>query len=133
MSHPQNPKETATFARTTIYGVLRHEVELRFVPNGDAVANFTLVVRRPGRGDTLTSKLDFLPCEAWGQVAQDAAKYMPTFDNDSSAIIEAEGHPIVREWEDRSTGQRANKIVFRITEFDITRPKPKIEEVDLPF
>jgi single-strand DNA-binding protein len=61
---------------TTIIGNLTEDPEIRFTPNGAAVANFTVAVtpRRPdGRGGWENGETSFLRCTAWRGMAEHVA------------------------------------------------------------
>lgn len=61
--------------RIVLVGRLTKEPELRYTPNGVAVASFTLAVNRPfakeGQQET-----DFLPIVVWRKQAENAANYL---------------------------------------------------------
>jgi single-strand DNA-binding protein len=62
---------------TTIVGNLTDDPELRYTPNGAAVANFTVAVtpRRPdGQGGWTDGDTSFLRCTAWRGLAEHVAE-----------------------------------------------------------
>lgn len=54
-----------------LIGRLARDPELRYTPDGVAVATFTLAVDRPGGGEE--RKADFIDCVAWRRVAENVA------------------------------------------------------------
>lgn len=58
--------------RVSLVGRTTKEIELRHTKSGKAVASFNLAVSRPREKD----KADFIPCVAWGQLAEIIGKYV---------------------------------------------------------
>ena len=62
--------------RVILVGRLTKDPELRYTPNGVAVANFTLAVNRPfsnGEGDR---EADFINCVVWRKPAENVANFL---------------------------------------------------------
>ena len=51
-------------------------LELRYTPNGVAVANFTVAVNRPFRNQQGEQEADFINCVTWRKQAENLANYM---------------------------------------------------------
>jgi single-strand DNA-binding protein len=66
-------------------GRLTNAVELRYTPNGNAVANFTLAVNRKFKTDG-QPEADFVQCVVWNQSAETMANY-----TDKGSLIGVEG------------------------------------------
>lgn len=62
--------------RTVLVGRLTKDVDLRYTPNGKAVANFTLAVNRPFKNANGENEADFILCQVWGKTAENLANYM---------------------------------------------------------
>src|SRR5690625_757288 len=60
----------------TLVGRLTRDVDLRYTPNGKAVANFGLAVNRPFKNSNGENEADFINCQAWGKTAENLANYM---------------------------------------------------------
>ena len=62
--------------RAVIVGRLTKDPELRYTPNGVAVANFTVAVNRPFRNQQGEQEADFINCVTWRKQAENLANYM---------------------------------------------------------
>jgi len=60
----------------TLVGRLTKDPELRYTPNGIAVANFTLAVNRQFKSQSGESEADFINCVVWKKPAENLAQYM---------------------------------------------------------
>jgi|SRR5690606_10381514 len=61
--------------RVVLVGRLTKDIELRYTPNGIAVANFTLAVNRPFKQDG-EQLADFINVQVWRKPAENAANYL---------------------------------------------------------
>lgn len=57
-------------------GRLTRDPELRFTPNGVAVANFTLAVNRPFKNGSGEQEADFINCVVWRKPAENVANFL---------------------------------------------------------
>ncbi|MDC3424369.1 single-stranded DNA-binding protein [Aquibacillus sp. 3ASR75-11] len=62
--------------RVVLVGRLTRDPELRFTPNGVAVAKFTIAVNRPFSNQEGKREADFLNCVVWRRPAENLANYM---------------------------------------------------------
>lgn len=62
--------------RVVLAGRLTRDPELRYTPNGNAVANFTIAINRPYRNQQGQQEADFINCVAWRNQAENLANYM---------------------------------------------------------
>jgi len=62
--------------RAILVGRLTKDPELRYTPNGVAVANFTVAVNRPFKNQAGEQEADFINCVAWRKQAENLANYM---------------------------------------------------------
>ncbi|WP_182200112.1 single-stranded DNA-binding protein [Paraliobacillus salinarum] len=62
--------------RTVLVGRLTKDPNLRYTPNGVAVANFTIAVNRPFTNQQGDQEADFVNCVIWRAPAENLAKYM---------------------------------------------------------
>jgi single-strand DNA-binding protein len=60
----------------TLVGRLTKDPDLRYTPNGVAVANFTLAVNRPFSNQSGENEADFINCVVWKKAAENLANYM---------------------------------------------------------
>ncbi|WP_446662984.1 single-stranded DNA-binding protein [Geobacillus sp. CCR] len=61
--------------RVVLVGRLVKDVELRYTPNGTAVASFTLAVNRPFTNQQGERETDFINVIAWRKTAENVANY----------------------------------------------------------
>lgn len=62
--------------RIVLIGRLTKDPELRYTPNGKAVASFTLAVDRPFRNQQGEREADFINIVVWGAQAESCANYL---------------------------------------------------------
>jgi len=62
--------------RVVLIGRLTKDPELRYTPNGVAVASFTLAVDRNYKNAQGERETDFIPCVAYRQLAELVANYL---------------------------------------------------------
>lgn len=62
--------------RVILVGRLTKDPELRFTPNGVAVATFTLAVNRAFTNQQGEREADFINCVVWRRPAETAAEYL---------------------------------------------------------
>ncbi|TFJ92277.1 single-stranded DNA-binding protein [Lentibacillus salicampi] len=62
--------------RVVLVGRLTRDPDLRYTPNGAAVANFTLAVNRPFSNQQGNRDADFINCVVWRRQAENLAQYM---------------------------------------------------------
>lgn len=62
--------------RTILTGRLVRDPELRYTPNGVAVANFTLAVNRTFTNGNGEREADFINCVVWRKPAENLANYI---------------------------------------------------------
>jgi single-strand DNA-binding protein len=62
--------------RVVLVGRLTKDPELKYTPNGVAVANFTLAVNRPFSNQQGDREADFINCVVWRKPAENVANYL---------------------------------------------------------
>lgn len=62
--------------RIILIGRLTKDPELRYTPNGKAVAGFTLAVDRPFKNQQGEREADFINIVVWGPQAENCANYL---------------------------------------------------------
>ena len=62
--------------RVVLVGRLTRDPDLRYTPNGVAVANFKIAVNRPFSNQQGEREADFINCVAWRRQAENLANYM---------------------------------------------------------
>lgn len=95
----------------TISGNVTRDPELRFTPNGKAVAQFGVAVSKKTGDKEYTS---FFDVKCWGAIAEGAAQNL----RKGSPVI-VSGELQQESWDDKQTGQKRSKVV--ITAFTVGR------------
>lgn len=62
--------------RVVLVGRLTKDVDLKYTPNGVAVANFTLAVNRNFKNQNGEQEADFINCQIWRKPAENVANYL---------------------------------------------------------
>ncbi|UOR10779.1 single-stranded DNA-binding protein [Halobacillus amylolyticus] len=62
--------------RVVLVGRLTKDPDLRYTPNGVAVANFTVAVNRPFSNNQGDRDADFINCVVWRRAAENLANFM---------------------------------------------------------
>lgn len=62
--------------RVVLVGRLTRDPDLRYTPNGVAVANFSIAVNRPFTNQQGNREADFINCVVWRRPAENLANYM---------------------------------------------------------
>jgi len=109
------------------------DTEVRYLDNGNAVANLTLAVdgwKRDAEPLWLTLKI-------WGKTAQVAADYVR-----KGSQIAVSGQLENESWTDKATGEKRSKVVLNVKELTLLGSKKDAEasgyggdssDEDLPF
>lgn len=90
----------AMLNRVILIGRLVRDPELRYTPNGVAVANFTLAVDRPYVNQQGERETDFIRISLWRKLAETCASHLG-----KGRLVAVEGRLQVRTYE-TSDGQR---------------------------
>jgi single-strand DNA-binding protein len=90
--------------QVTLVGTIS-EPELRFIPNGSGLVNFSVKVTKPAKeGETRTAS--YFDVKAWGQLAENIAE---TFRQGDRVIVV--GRIEQETWQDKETNAKKSKIV----------------------
>jgi single-strand DNA-binding protein len=92
----------------TITGNLTADPELRFIPNGKALATFTVVSSKSTKladGSWENTDTTFWEVKCWGKTAENVAE---SLTKGMSVIVN--GSAVQENWEDKNTGQKRSKI-----------------------
>lgn len=82
--------------RAVLVGRLTRDPDLRYTPNGVAVANFTLAVNRPFMNQQGERDADFINCVVWRRQAENLANYMK-----KGSMVGVDGRIQTRTYEDQ--------------------------------
>jgi single-strand DNA-binding protein len=97
----------ANFNKVILAGNLTRDPELRYTPQGIAVAVFGLAVNRVWKDDTGQQKeeVTFVDIEAWRGLAETIGKYLT-----KGRPVLIEGRLKMDSWEDKETKQKRSKL-----------------------
>jgi single-strand DNA-binding protein len=84
-----------------LIGRLTRDPELRYTPNGVAVANFDLAVDRPTKNAQGEQETDFIRIIVWQKQAENAANYLK-----KGRLVGVEGRLQIRGYETRDGQKR---------------------------
>jgi single-strand DNA-binding protein len=123
-----------------LIGRLTRDPELRYTPNGVAVANFDLAVDRPTTNQQGEREADFIRIVAWQKQAELCANYLK-----KGRMVAVEGRLQIRSY-DTQDGQKrkvaevvANRVQFLERAQGDNKPEPAQDDLsninldDLPF
>ncbi|MDR7074070.1 single-stranded DNA-binding protein [Fictibacillus barbaricus] len=86
--------------RVVLVGRLTKDPELKYTPNGVAVANFTLAVNRPFSNQQGEREADFINCVVWRKPAENVANFLK-----KGSLAGVDGRMQTRSYENNQ-GQR---------------------------
>jgi single-strand DNA-binding protein len=115
---PPNRKRNsmASFNRVILVGNLTRDPELRYTPNGKAIAKIGLAVNRAWTTESGEKKeeVTFVDVDTFGRTAENVGQYM----RKGSPIL-IEGRLRLDQWDDKQTGQKRSKlgVVAEIVQF----------------
>lgn len=91
--------------KITVVGRLTKDPELRFTPNGKAVANFSVATsnRRKDGDDWVDVDTSFFDCVAWERLGENAAETLKRGDE-----VIVYGMQRMRPWEDKDGNKRTS-------------------------
>ena len=84
-------------------GRVGKEIDLRYTPNGAAVASFSIAVGKSvkGKDEKWTDKTEWIPCVAWRNRAEFLGKYAQ-----KGTMLRITGEFTTRKWKDREGQDR---------------------------
>jgi single-strand DNA-binding protein len=98
----------AGMAKITIIGNLGSDPEMRYLPNGDAVTNFSIAVSRRVRGrdgGEDREETDWYRVSCFRRLAEVANEYLA-----KGRQVYIEGRPRLHTWDDTNTGEKRARI-----------------------
>ena len=82
--------------RVVLVGRLTRDPDLRYTPNGVAVANFTIACNRPFSNQQGEREADFINCVVWRKQAENFANYMS-----KGSLVGVDGRIQTRSFDDQ--------------------------------
>lgn len=113
--------------RIFLIGRLTRDPELRYVPSGQPVANFTLAVDRPFKNSQGERDTDFVDIVAWRKSAELATQHLS-----KGRLVAVEGRLQIRSYEAQDGSRRkvAEVVTDRIQFLDRKNgATPRVEEL----
>ncbi len=98
--------------RVVLVGRLTKDPELKYTPNGIAVATFTLAVNRPFSNQQGEREADFLNIVVWRKAAENVANYLK-----KGSLAGVDGRIQVRTYEQEGKRQYFTEIVADSVQF----------------
>ena len=117
--------------RAILIGRLTKDPELKYTPNGVAVAKFTLAVDRPFVKQGGTRETDFIDIVVWQKQAENCAKYLG-----KGRLIAVEGRLQIRSYDAQDgTKRKAAEVVADNVKFlDKAKDNMSMDTVpEIPF
>ncbi|MGB2601366.1 MAG: single-stranded DNA-binding protein [Candidatus Omnitrophota bacterium] len=118
----------ASLNKVFLMGNLTRDPELRYVPSGAAVANFTLAVNRLYKDNAGEKKEDvsFIRVVVWGKMAEICGEYLT-----KGRPVLVEGRLKSRSWEDQS-GQKRSALDVVAVNVQFIGPKGQRQDATAP-
>lgn len=97
----------ANFNKVILAGNLTRDPELRYTPNGSAIAKIGLAINRTWRDQSGEQRTDttFVDVDAFGKQAETISQYLR-----KGRPILVEGRLRLDSWEDKQTGQKRSRL-----------------------
>lgn len=97
----------ASFNKVILIGNLTRDPELRYTPNGKAVAKVSLAVNRVWTNEAGEKKeeVTFVDVDIFGRTAENVGQYMR-----KGRPLMIEGRLKLDQWDDKTTGQKRTRL-----------------------
>jgi len=115
--------------KVAIAGRLCRDPELKFTPNGTAVAQASIAINRrwSSEGGEKKEEVTFVDVELWGKTAESFAKYLG-----KGKPCYIEGRLKVESWDDKTTGKKRSKMLVVAESWQFTDSKGEGHEPRAP-
>jgi single-strand DNA-binding protein len=110
----------ASFNKVIIAGNLTRDPEIKYTPQGKAVARISLAVNRSWttEGGEKKEEVTFVDVDAWGKQAEVISQYLK-----KGRPLLVEGRLKMDTWEDKNTGQKQSKLKVVLESFSFMDSK----------
>jgi single-strand DNA-binding protein len=97
----------ANFNKVILAGNLTRDPELRYTPNGKAIAKFSMAINRNWTTDTGEKKeeVTFVDIDSFGRQAEVISQYLK-----KGRPVLIEGRLKLDQWDDKQTGQKRSRL-----------------------
>lgn len=131
--------------RCILIGRLTRDPELKYIPSGTPVVNFTLAVERPFTNKQGERETDFVPIVVWRKQAENCANYLG-----KGSLVAVDGRLQVRTYEQDGQRRYITEVIAEDVRFldrrgDAQQPRTgstefeqygtdvNVEDDDIPF
>jgi single-strand DNA-binding protein len=108
-----------------LIGRLTKDPELKYIPAGDPVVDFTLAVDRPFANKEGEREADFIPVVVWRKQAENCAKHLA-----KGSLVAVDGRLQVRSYEQDGQKRYATEVVAESVSFLEWRKASKEKKED---
>jgi single-strand DNA-binding protein len=98
--------------RVVLVGRLTRDPELKYIPSGTPVANFTVAVNRPFKNQQGEREADFVPIVVWRKAAENCANYLS-----KGSLVAIDGRLQVRSYEQDGQRRYITEVVADSVQF----------------
>lgn len=104
----------ANLNKIMVIGNITRDIELKYIPSGAAVCQFSVAVNRTwnNKAGEKQEETTFLDVEAWEKQAEVIAQYCK-----KGSSIYVEGRLKSEQWDDKATGQKRSKLKIHLEQF----------------
>ena len=114
--------------KVMIIGNLGRDPEMRYVPSGSPVTNFTVAVSRTTKSPDgqPTEETEWFNVVAWDKLAENANQYLS-----KGKKVYVEGRLRTRSWDDQNTGEKRYRTEVVATDIHFLDPRPQGQGGDI--
>ncbi len=115
----------ANLNKIMVIGNITRDIELKYIPSGAAVCQFSVAVNRTwnNKAGEKQEETTFLDVEAWEKQAEVIAQYCK-----KGSSIYVEGRLKSEQWDDKTTGQKRSKLKIHLEQFQFIGGKQEAGE-----
>lgn len=115
----------ANLNKIMVIGNITRDIELKYIPSGAAVCQFSVAVNRKwnNKAGEKQEETTFLDVEAWEKQAEVIAQYCK-----KGSSIYVEGRLKSEQWDDKATGQKRSKLKIHLEQFQFIGGKQEAGE-----
>lgn len=115
----------ANLNKIMVIGNITRDIELKYIPSGAAVCQFSVAVNRTwnNKAGEKQEETTFLDVEAWEKQAEVIAQYCK-----KGSSIYVEGRLKSEQWDDKATGQKRSKLKIHLEQFQFIGGKQEAAE-----
>lgn len=110
------------FNKVILCGNMTKDPELRYIPSGAAVCEFTLAINKKWKTKDGVQKdeVSYIDCVSWARTAEIVAQFMK-----KGRPLLVEGELRQERWQDQSSGQNRSKVKVNVQNVQFVGAKPE--------